>query len=446
MKEFLIAAGLSLAVAPFASGQCEPIESSRYYASDYEPGDSFGSSVDMSDTMLAVGAPYKDRARGAAYIYDRTSGLQIHELVADVPMVNSSFGWAVAISGDRAIVGARTEDDDLGNNDVGAAYVFDLNTGQQLHRLTASDGNAYDQFGEAVAIDGNIAVVGAPYTTNSNVGAVYVFDVDTGEQLFKLVPNNPESSGELFGGAVAIEGNLILVGATGKTAGAGEAYLFDATTGIKLHRWTASDRQVGDRFGSAVALSDGYAIISAKFRQRDPVPASGAVYLFDLASGTEYSRIDPWEETDAFGGSLAAHAGIVVAGDTSAGGQTEAYAFAIPSGDPLCVLRPALPQGVDHFGYAVATYAGEAYVGLPFRDDLSDPDDRCGAAYLYTIPPSGWTCPAAMNNDCQLDFFDLQTFLTAFAAHDPSGDFNDDAAFDFFDVQDYLNAYSAGCP
>lgn len=445
MHQLLVFTVLGFVVVPLAPGQCQPIESARFYADDFASSDHFGSSVAMSETILAVGAPYKHNARGAAYIFDRTSGLQIHKLVADVPIVNSSFGWAVAISGDRAIVGARTEDDSLGNDSVGAAYIFDLVTGQQLHRLTASDGVELDYFGEAVAIDGNIAIVGAPSVGTSNTGAVYVFSVDSGEQLFKLVPNNPLSF-EQFGTSVAIDGDLILVGAPASASYPGEAFIYSATTGLKLTRFIASDRQPGDQFGRAVALSDGYAVIAASNRQRDPNPSLGSVYLFDLATGTEHSRIDPWELTDHFGGTLSAHDGIMVAGDRSGGGPTEAYAFAIPSGDPLCVLKPSLQQGVDHFAYAVAVNAGEAFIGLPFRDDFSSPNEQCGAAYFYDIPPSGWTCPAAMNNDCQLDFFDLQAFLTAFAAHDLSGDFNNDAAFDFFDVQDYLNAYSAGCP
>ncbi len=55
-------------------------------------------------------------------------------------------------------------------------------------------------------------------------------------------------------------------------------------------------------------------------------------------------------------------------------------------------------------------------------------------------------CPADLNNDGLLDFFDLQAFLNAFSANDPLADFINDGLFDFFDVQAFLNAFSAGCP
>lgn len=45
-----------------------------------------------------------------------------------------------------------------------------------------------------------------------------------------------------------------------------------------------------------------------------------------------------------------------------------------------------------------------------------------------------------------LDFFDVQTFLNYFSAHDPRANINGDGLFDFFDVQAFLNAFSAGCP
>lgn len=55
-------------------------------------------------------------------------------------------------------------------------------------------------------------------------------------------------------------------------------------------------------------------------------------------------------------------------------------------------------------------------------------------------------CAADMNDDGSLDFFDVQAFLAAFAAHDPAADFVADGAFDFFDVQVFLQSFANGCP
>lgn len=59
---------------------------------------------------------------------------------------------------------------------------------------------------------------------------------------------------------------------------------------------------------------------------------------------------------------------------------------------------------------------------------------------------TGSACPADLNNDDELDFFDISAFLTLFANQDPIGDFNNDGEWDFFDVSAFLTAYGEGCP
>jgi hypothetical protein len=58
--------------------------------------------------------------------------------------------------------------------------------------------------------------------------------------------------------------------------------------------------------------------------------------------------------------------------------------------------------------------------------------------------PTG--CPADMNGDGEVNFFDVSEFLSAYNAMDTSADFNGDGGFDFFDVSAFLEAFGAGCP
>ncbi|MBO6740428.1 MAG: hypothetical protein JJ916_11265 [Phycisphaerales bacterium] len=55
-------------------------------------------------------------------------------------------------------------------------------------------------------------------------------------------------------------------------------------------------------------------------------------------------------------------------------------------------------------------------------------------------------CPADLNNDGMLNFFDVSAFLTAYNAMDPAADFTNDGMFNFFDVSAFLQAYNMGCP
>ena len=142
------------------------------------------------------------------------------------------FGLSVAISGDTAIVAAKLEGDHHLNTWARKAYLFDVNTGQQLFMFTdpnVSDGSCgCNEF--SVDISGNTAILGAQYDDDAGerAGATYLFDVTTGEQISKLTAVDAAEN-DLFGFSVGISGNTAIVGAifnddAGRSSGA--AYLF----------------------------------------------------------------------------------------------------------------------------------------------------------------------------------------------------------------------------
>ena len=131
--------------------------------------DGLGASVAVSGDWAIAGAPL-DQGQGAAYIYRSTNsefGVQTtkeFKLVASDGATGDDFGRSVAISGDIAIVGAPGDDDRGGAS--GSAYIFRRNangTWTESKKLRRLDGTSADYFGNAVAIDGSRAIVGAPY-------------------------------------------------------------------------------------------------------------------------------------------------------------------------------------------------------------------------------------------------------------------------------------------
>ncbi|MHC4107825.1 MAG: FG-GAP repeat protein, partial [Planctomycetota bacterium] len=82
-------------------------------------------------------------------VSDPQNPFQLYELTADDAANQDIFGISVGVSGDMAIVGARGNDD--AGNASGSVYLFDVTTGQQLHKLTANDAAAFDRFGYAAA-------------------------------------------------------------------------------------------------------------------------------------------------------------------------------------------------------------------------------------------------------------------------------------------------------
>jgi hypothetical protein len=147
-------------------------------ADDAAESDWFGQSVAVSGTTAIVGARKDDDngdSSGSAYLFDTTTGAQIAKLTASDAAANDVFGAAVAISGGIAIVGAWGDDDN--GSASGSAYLFDTTSGAQIAKLTASDGAMIDLFGFAVAISGTTAIVGA-YGDDDNgteSGSAYIY-------------------------------------------------------------------------------------------------------------------------------------------------------------------------------------------------------------------------------------------------------------------------------
>jgi hypothetical protein len=266
------------------------IQQAYLKASNTESNDQFGFSVGVSGDLVIVGAPneassfpgingnqFNNNApsAGAAYIFSRSGGIWTQQayMKASNPGDFDQFGWAVAISGETAVVGAYNEDSiaigvngnsaDNSLTDSGAAYVFVRSGGQwqQQAYLKASYSDFVDFFGYSVAISGNYVLVGAPFESSSSAGidgdqvnnnapssgAAYLFSRSGNiwSQVSYVKPSNTDLA-DFFGWSAAISGNTALLGATGEDSaatsvngngfdnnngGSGAAYAFTFDTG-----------------------------------------------------------------------------------------------------------------------------------------------------------------------------------------------------------------------
>ncbi len=359
-------------------------------AGDASAGNRFGRSVGISDNIAIVGAAYNDDS-GSAYLYDVTTGYQIAKLTASDAADWDLFGSAVGVSGDTAIVGAWGDDD--AGSDSGSAYLFDVATGNQIAKLTASDAAANDYFGRSVAISGNTAIVGA--YSDDDAGSAYLFDVTTGTQIAKLTASDAAGN-DCFGYSVAIRDNIAIVGAYSKDGAgsdSGAVYLFDVTTGTQITKLTADDATEGDNFGYSVAISGNVAIVGA-WCDDDAGSNSGSAYLFNVETGNQIAKLTASDAAldDFFGWSVGIMGEVAIVGacynDDDGSNSGSAYLFDVLTGIELAKLTASDAAEYDNFGYSVAISENIVFVGSSGDDDYGS---NSGSAYFYGVAPEPGT-------------------------------------------------------
>lgn len=280
-------------------------EQAKLSARDATAGDELGASISLGDGRILAGAPGKAGRQGAAYVFvdQGTSWAQEGRLTASAPEAGDDFGNSVSIDGDLALVGAFR---DGGTADSGSAYVFERfgSSWILVARLTAGDAASGDLFGSSVSVRGDRALVGAPRGGSPGLdsGAAYVF-LQTGSlwREEKKLTGSLSSPGGEFGCAVSLHGNVALVGARLEVVSwsfgkAGVAYFFQRTD----HRWIeqtwviASDPAPGDLFGASVSLHDELALIGSPgdYSTDD----RGAAYAFSVL-GSGFCFGDPGSGT-----------------------------------------------------------------------------------------------------------------------------------------------------
>ena len=371
----------------------------KLYPGDPSSYDDFGRSVAVSGNLALVGCVGDDdngSVAGAAYLIDLATGQQLHKLVASDGSQVDNFGISVDIDGSRCIVGAYADDDN--GNDSGSAYVFDTATGQQLYKLLPSDGGSADYFGTAVGISGATAIVGAYRHDDPGVGldsgAAYTFDLTTGLQIDKIVPGSAQADDQ-FGRSVAIEGFTAVVGAYYRNQSGG-AYVIDVLSGTVLGVLVPGDIAQGDFFGFSVAMNGDRAIVGSPYDD-DNGNSSGSAYVYDLTNGFLVDKLLPTDGgvSQLFGFSVALQGSTAVIGtpydDDNGPGSGSAYLFDLDTAQQVDKFVPADGVADSRYGWTASISGSTVLVGC-YHDD--DNGKYSGSTYHYSICPPSLTLDA----------------------------------------------------
>ncbi len=389
----------------------EWVQQAKLLPADGTASDKFGVSVAIDGNTIIVGAEEDDDTdvnAGSAYVFhfEGSNWVQQAKLLASDSDPDALFGHSVAISGEAVLIG--TPGHEFLNQYTRSAYVFrfDGSSWVQEAKLAASDGADADLYGITVDLDGDIAVIGAPFddVVDRDSGSAYVFHFD-GTDWVEQQKITPADGAKLdsFGGSVAVSGNTLLVGAhkdddSGDDSGSVYAFQFDGTSWVQQAQLLAWDASAYDLFGSAVALDGNTAIIAAPGDDdgaSEPNTGSAHVFRFNGETWIDERKI--------------------VASDRAAW---------------------------DRFGCAVALSGNTAVVGA-LRDD--DHDSNSGSAYVFDVTP----CPGDYDGDRDVDLDDLAHVLGNYGMSEGAtyqdGDFDGDGDVDLADLADFLGYYGDNC-
>lgn len=352
------------------------------------PFNHFGRVVDWSGGGLVVGVPNG----GVAFLYPfvHQAWLRTGQRLPNSSGEDDNFGFSVDIDGAVQIVGAPYRDID-GTNNAGAAYIYERGTAGQIRRLVAPTNRPNIQFGYAVAVDGDVAVVGAPFstvTTNFNAGLAHVFHRDQGGTnawgfVCTIQPNIRRPS-EFFGVSVDISGDTIIAGRVGYLNNQGIVDFFrrnDGGTGAWDHVFTddAGDSGPGKQYGYSVAIDMDAAIVGSP----GDSGSRGAAYVLQRMPGSYNTWIETAKLTNSMGATndqfgisvdlsgdtaiVAAYEGQVVLFERDRGG-TNAWGEAarlVPAGTNFNLVNSvALHGDVAVVGDFFASFDGIPNAGL----------------------------------------------------------------------------------
>lgn len=352
---------------------------------------SFGGALAMTEQHVFVGETGNMAFPGEVYIY-ALDNLEGAPTILSVNEELERFGRTIVADGGTLLIGAIDADEARG-----AVYVFKFdNTWQQVARLTASDASPGDQFGTSIAVDGDVVLIGAQGRSEST-GAVYVFAKNPDGTFSEtgMLPVEDTNPGDGFGSVVAIEDNLAVVGSPAQTENMGAAYAF-------LHGsegWSQISKLAPDfltdrsRMGSAVMVHKGRVYVSA------PVQGMVLEYEWDPESSQLRMRgqLTPFDAQrgSQFGASLAASDGEIWVGDSRSGrGRGVVYRFM--SGEEgwtgAMKLMPDDEIGRAAFGSSLALNGDHAVVGAVRMDS------RAGGAILMNRSEGEWSAVATLIN------------------------------------------------
>ncbi len=361
----------------------------------------FGTGLAVNGRHLIVGSPggvAQNQRCGVAHAFTLVDNAWVEDanrIVPDDPTSAQALGTALALSGDTLLCGAPESSYDFDRAGAGVVFVRGAGGWTEQGILLADDAESLTFLGDAVALDGDTAIVGAPRRDESNLeladtGAAYVFTRQNGTWTLQDKLQSPNiAEFKFFGISVGVSGDTAIVGDFLHNSSQGGGQIFNRTNGT----WTYDTKLVGDDAGSfsflgrAVAIDGDTAVVSAD-ADSEKAQGGGAVYVFTRSAGvwTQEQKVFPDDPQDGaqFGQSLALDGDTLLVGAPPADNDLGAlYVFRRTAGvwTQECKLVAGIRVASERFAQTCAVGGEFAVGGVPARSSST------GVAYAFDLAP-----------------------------------------------------------
>jgi len=367
--------------------------------------DRFGWSVGISGDVAVVGSNGSGAQVAALYRFDGTRWIET-EILTPAADGFSSFGRNVAVSGDVTIVGASSSR--MGDTiQAGAAFIyrFDGASWQEEAALSLGAARGSALFGKGVAVHNDLAVVGAPglgYDNSQGSVHVYRFNGESWVKEAEIIPDGDITDDD-FGQRVAVSGNVIVVGSpsddpNGEDSGSAYVFRFTGTEWFQDSRLTPADGGSFEFFGHDVAVSDTVVIVGAPGDDDNGMNAGSAYeFRYDGSSWVQASKLTASDASEIarLGGSVSVSAEMALigaSGDSQNGfisGAAYTYNVAIDTdGDGLADADDNCPSDWNPLQEDFDNdLLGDACDPDDDNDGLNDEEDPRPMNALVSRPP-----------------------------------------------------------
>ncbi len=380
------------------SGYASPLFQTTLSENSGESFNQFGSTVSMSGDYILAGAPGQENDKGKACIFKRVGKDWNLQLCLSATTSEDStitqFGKSVSLTEDQAIVGAFRQ----GAGKIGSAYVFELqgDSWDQTIELLDPYSQINGNFGSAVSISSNIAVIGDYSQAASKKGKVHIYRKP--ESIWEpdiIITSDSPTRSRRFGSSVMLSGDYLIIGDyENGPQHEGSAYIYKHNDDIWARQETLKGGTItrnGD-YGISVAISDNYAVVGA-MSENHPTSKSkkkiGAAYVY-RREGTHWhhqAKLAPIDisKNDNFGLSVSISGNHIIVGtekNNSSRGSTYLYKNTQGVWEESFTFQADDSNTQDQFGHAISLSGDYLAIGA---NNKNMGNSSSGEVYVYYL-------------------------------------------------------------